>query len=81
VLGAAECEHLVHYRNPGNIFIKVDPVKGSNNVACGARFPPLSRRTRKRFVRLLATVEKWLVARMAQSSQAKSTTFKPDLES
>jgi len=34
-----------------------------------------------RLVRLLATVEKSLVARMAQSPQAKSTTFKPNLES
>jgi hypothetical protein len=31
--------------------------------------------------RFLATVEKWLVARRAQSSRAKSTKFKPDLES
>ena len=41
VLGAAEGEHLVHYRNPGNIFIKVDPVKGSNNVACGTQQVPI----------------------------------------
>jgi hypothetical protein len=27
VLGAAGGEHLAHYRNPGNIFIRVDPVK------------------------------------------------------
>jgi hypothetical protein len=32
-------------------------------------------------VRFLATVEKRLVARRAQSSRAKSTKFKPDLES
>ena len=38
------------------------------------------RRTRKRFVRLLATFENGLLC-MAQSSQAKSTTFKPDSES
>jgi quercetin dioxygenase-like cupin family protein len=41
VLGAAEGEHLVHYRNPGNIFIKVDPVKGSKNVACGTQQVPV----------------------------------------
>ena len=41
VLGAAEGEHLVHYRNPGNIFIKVDPVKGSKNVACGTQQVPI----------------------------------------
>ncbi|MCK1714674.1 cupin domain-containing protein [Bradyrhizobium sp. 143] len=40
VLGAAEGEHLVHYRNPGNIFIKVDPVKGSNKMACGTQQVP-----------------------------------------
>jgi hypothetical protein len=28
VLGATEGEHLVHFRDCGNIFIKVDPVKG-----------------------------------------------------
>jgi hypothetical protein len=28
VLGPAEGEHLVHFRNPGNIFIKVDPSRG-----------------------------------------------------
>jgi quercetin dioxygenase-like cupin family protein len=41
VLGAAEGEHLVHYRNPGNIFIKVDPVRGSRNVACGTQQVPV----------------------------------------
>jgi len=41
VLGAAEGEHLVHYRNPGNIVIKVDPVKGSRNVACGTQQVPI----------------------------------------
>ena len=41
VLGPAEGEHLVHYRNPGNIFIKVDPVKGSNKVACGTQQVPV----------------------------------------
>ena len=28
VLGAREGEHLIHFRDAGNIFIKVDPVKG-----------------------------------------------------
>jgi quercetin dioxygenase-like cupin family protein len=41
VLGPAGGEHLVHYRNPGNIFIKVDPVKGSKNVACGTQQVPI----------------------------------------
>jgi quercetin dioxygenase-like cupin family protein len=41
VLGAAEGEHLVHYRNPGNIVIKVDPVRGSKNVACGTQQVPI----------------------------------------
>ena len=41
VLGAADGEQLVHYRNPGNIFIKVDPVKGSKNVACGTQQVPI----------------------------------------
>jgi quercetin dioxygenase-like cupin family protein len=41
VLGPAGGEHLVHFRNPGNIFIKVDPVKGSNNVACGTQQVPV----------------------------------------
>jgi hypothetical protein len=37
VLGAAEGEHLVHYRNPGNIFIKVDPAKPAIRPACRQR--------------------------------------------
>jgi quercetin dioxygenase-like cupin family protein len=41
VLGAAEGKHLVHYRNPGNIFIKVDPAKGSRNVAFGTQQVPV----------------------------------------
>jgi quercetin dioxygenase-like cupin family protein len=41
VLGEAEGEHLVHYRNPGNIVIKVDPVRGSRNVACGTQQVPI----------------------------------------
>jgi quercetin dioxygenase-like cupin family protein len=41
VLGAAEGEHLVHYRNPGHIIIKVDSVKGSKSVACGTQQVPI----------------------------------------
>ena len=37
VLGAGEGEHLIHFRDGGNIFIKVDPVKGSNNLALGTQ--------------------------------------------
>jgi hypothetical protein len=35
VLGAEEGEHLIHFRDGGNIFIKVDPVTGSNNLGLG----------------------------------------------
>ncbi|QPF89266.1 cupin domain-containing protein [Bradyrhizobium commune] len=41
VLGVAEGEHLIHYRNPGSIIIKVDPIKGSKNVACGTQQVPI----------------------------------------
>ena len=41
VLKATEGEHLVHYRNPGSIFIKVDPTKGSKNLACGTQKVPV----------------------------------------
>ena len=37
VLGAGEGEHLIHFRDGGNIYIKVDPVKGSNNLALGTQ--------------------------------------------
>src|SRR4051794_12833379 len=40
VLGPDGGEHLVHFRNPGNIFIKVDPVKGSGNLAMGTQQIP-----------------------------------------
>jgi quercetin dioxygenase-like cupin family protein len=40
VLGAGEGEHLIHFRDGGNIFIKVDPVKGSNNLALGTQQLP-----------------------------------------
>jgi mannose-6-phosphate isomerase-like protein (cupin superfamily) len=37
----AEGEHLI--RNAGNIFIKVDPSKGSNNMALGTQQLPIGR--------------------------------------
>ena len=40
VLGPDGGDHLVHFRNPGNIFIKVDPVKGSGNLALGTQQVP-----------------------------------------
>jgi len=40
VLGPDGGDHLVHFRNPGNIFIKVDPVKGSGNFALGTQQIP-----------------------------------------
>jgi quercetin dioxygenase-like cupin family protein len=39
VLGAGS-EHLIHFRDGGNIFIKVDPVMGSNNLALGTQQLP-----------------------------------------
>ena len=39
-LGAGEGEHLIHFRDGGNIFIKVDPVKGSNNLVLGTQQLP-----------------------------------------
>lgn len=41
VLGPDGGDHLVHFRNPGNIFIKVDPVKGSGNLALGTQQVPV----------------------------------------
>ena len=41
VLGAGQGEHLIHFRDGGNIFIKVDPVKGSNNLALGTQQLPM----------------------------------------
>lgn len=41
VLGPAEGEHLVHFRNPGNIFIKVAPLKGAKNLAIGTQQVPV----------------------------------------
>jgi quercetin dioxygenase-like cupin family protein len=41
VLAAAGGEHLIHFRDGGNIFIKVDPVKGSGNFALGTQQLPV----------------------------------------
>ena len=41
LLGAAEGEHLVHFRNPGNIFIKIGSATGSNNLAVGTQQLPV----------------------------------------
>src|SRR5436305_4640380 len=41
VLGPAGGDHLVHFRNPGNIFIKIDPVLGSGNLAMGTQQVPV----------------------------------------
>jgi quercetin dioxygenase-like cupin family protein len=41
VLGPAEGEHLI--RNAGSIFIKVDPTKGSHNMALGTQQLPIGR--------------------------------------
>ena len=35
VLGAGEGEHLIHFRDRGNIFIKIGTATGSNNLAMG----------------------------------------------
>ena len=37
VLGPAEGEHLVHFRDVGNIFIKVGPATGSDSFALGTQ--------------------------------------------
>jgi quercetin dioxygenase-like cupin family protein len=37
VLGATEGEHLVHFRDHGNIFIKVGSVNGSNDLGLGTQ--------------------------------------------
>ena len=41
VLGATEGEHLVHCRDAGNIFIKVGPATGSDDLALGTQQVPL----------------------------------------
>jgi len=37
VLGATEGEHLIHFRDHGNIFIKVGSATGSDNLAMGTQ--------------------------------------------
>ena len=37
VVGATEGEHLLHFRDRGNIFIKVGAATGSNNLAMGTQ--------------------------------------------
>lgn len=41
VLRPGDGEHLVHFRNPGNIFIKVDPTKAARNLALGTQQVPV----------------------------------------
>ena len=41
VLGATEGEHLVHWRDAGNIFIKVGPATGSDDLALGTQQVPV----------------------------------------
>jgi quercetin dioxygenase-like cupin family protein len=41
VLDAAGGEHLVHFRNPGDMFIKADAVQGSGNLALGTQQVPV----------------------------------------
>jgi quercetin dioxygenase-like cupin family protein len=41
VLDATGGEHLIHFRNPGNIFIKLDPTKGSDHLALGTQQVPV----------------------------------------
>ncbi len=41
VLGATDGEHLVHWRDAGNIFIKVGPATGSNDLALGTQQVPV----------------------------------------
>jgi quercetin dioxygenase-like cupin family protein len=40
VLAATEGEHLIHFRDHGNIFIKVDSTKGSGNFVLGTQQLP-----------------------------------------
>jgi quercetin dioxygenase-like cupin family protein len=41
VLGATEGEHLVHWRDAGNIVIKVGPATGSDDLALGTQQVPV----------------------------------------
>ena len=40
VLGAGGGEHLIHFRDGGNIFIKLDPVTGANHLGLGTQQLP-----------------------------------------
>jgi quercetin dioxygenase-like cupin family protein len=40
VLAAGEGDHLIHFRDAGSIFIKIDPVKGANNLSLGTQHLP-----------------------------------------
>jgi len=40
VLGATEGEHLIHFRDAGDIFIKAGPATGSDNFALGTQQLP-----------------------------------------
>ena len=40
VLGPSGGDHLIHFRDGGNIFIKVDPVRGSSSLAMGTQQLP-----------------------------------------
>ena len=41
VLGATEGEHLIHFRDGGNVFIQVGPATGSGNLALGTQQVPV----------------------------------------
>ena len=41
VLGATEGEHLVHFRDAGNIFIKAGSATGSDNLGLGTQQVPV----------------------------------------
>ena len=40
VLGAGEGDHLIHFRDGGDLFIKIDPMKGSNDLSLGTQQLP-----------------------------------------
>jgi quercetin dioxygenase-like cupin family protein len=40
VLGAGEGEHLIHFRDGGNIFIKIAPFDGANHLGLGTQQLP-----------------------------------------
>lgn len=40
VLGAGGGDHLIHFRDAGSIFIKIDPVLGASHVAMGTQQLP-----------------------------------------